>query len=124
MDRHNWVEGANDSLIQQCLAPRYHLAWRTLQHWMDGEEVLLFYSTDEDMRQAILKEKDEVFEMTEVQFVLKSMDGKTRYRTGQILDKNFFAEAHSVFNLNWKQPDDQFVVSFLLPKDQSRNSTT
>ena len=123
-NRCNCVEGIADSLIQQCLPPRYHLAWRTLQHWMNGEEVLLFYTTDEDMRKAILKEKSQVLELSQVQFVLKSMDGKTRYRTGQILDDDFFSDAHFVFNLNWKQSDDEFAVSFLSPKDHSRNSTT
>ena len=123
-NRFNSVEDIADSLIQQCLPPCYHLAWRTLQHWMTGEEVLLFFTTDEEMRQAILNEKSEVLELTQVQFVLKPMDGKTRYRTGQIVGDDFFSDAHFVFNLNWKETNDEFAVSFLLPKDQSRNSTT
>ena len=123
-NRFNSVEGTVDSLIQQCLPPRYHLAWRTLQHWMNGDEVLLFFITDEDMRKAILNEKSQVFETSHVQFVLKSMDGKTRYRTGQILGADFFSDAHFVFNLNWKETNDDFVVSFLSAKDHSRNSTT
>jgi len=118
MNRDNLVEGTVDSLIRQCLPPRYHLAWRTLQHWMTGEEVLLFYTNDEDIRKAILN-----FSISFVQFVLKSMGGKTRYRTGEVLDENFFSDAHFAFNLNWEGTDDEFVVSFLLPKDQSRNST-
>ena len=123
MNRDNLVEGTVDSLIRQCLPPRYHLAWRTLQHWMTGEEVLLFYTNDEDIRKAIFNEKSEVLELSHVQFVLKSMDGKTRYRTGEVLDENFFSDTHFAFNLNWEGTDDEFAVSFLLPKDQSRNST-
>ena len=118
------MESIADSLIQQCLPPRYHLAWRTVQHWMNGDEVLLFFTTDEKMRHAILEEKSQVFETSHVQFVLKSMDTKIRYRTGQIVDDDFFSDAHFVFNLNWKETNDDFVVSFLSAKDHSRNSTT
>ena len=52
------------------------------------------------------------------------MDTKIRYRTGQIVDDDFFSDAHFVFNLNWKETNDDFVVSFLSAKDHSRNSTT
>ena len=42
---------------------------------------------------------------------------------GQILGDDFFSDANFVFNLIWKETNDEFAVSFLLPKDQSGNST-
>ena len=121
-DRYNWFEGAPESLIQQCLPPRYQLAWRTLQQWMKGEEVHVYYTTDQNMWQAILSAKHSVFDASHVQFVLKPIDIKTRYRLGQTVDDEFFSNAHVVYNLKWKE-STEFAASFLLVKDHRLEST-
>ena len=34
-NRHNWMDGATESLIEQCLPARFHLAWKTLKDWKE-----------------------------------------------------------------------------------------
>ena len=93
---------------------------------MNGEEVLLFYTTDEKIRDAILSVKDPMIATSFVQFVLKATGTKTNYRPGRMVDDDFFSDARPVFNLNWKNPakSDDFVISFFLTKDHHLGSST
>ena len=44
-ESHNWIEGNTvESFLQEC--PAFQLIWKTLQQWMNGEEVWLYYTTD------------------------------------------------------------------------------
>ena len=43
--RQNWVKGATESLIEQCLSFRYQLTWRTIKDWMAGKQVCYFTTT-------------------------------------------------------------------------------
>ena len=122
-NRHNWVQGATDSIIEQHLPASFQLAWRTLQQWMNGKEVVLYCTNDENMRQAILSVKEKVLEFSVVRFVLKSVGTQNRYRPGQPVDEDFLSNIHAVFNLNWNEPND-LVFSFLLAKDYGLDVTT
>ena len=115
--RHNLTKFFIENYNQHCLPPNFQLAWKTIKQWMNGKEVLLYYTTDKKMLEAILKEKDTELEISIVQFVLKSTDPNTHYRKGQVIDDNFFTGAQSIFNLRWNEPNNDLVISFLLSKD-------
>ena len=119
---YNWVERTVDSVILLCIPPPHRLAWKSLQQWMNGEEVLLFYTTDKNMRDAILSETWPDIGISYVGFALKPVETKTRYRPGQIVDEDFYSDAHCVSNLNWKESND-FAVSFFLAKNHRFGST-
>ena len=123
--RHNWVEGATESLIQQCLPARFQLAWRTLKDWIEGKEVLLFYNNSNKMRDVLRSAKILCTDLGLVKIVLKPIVTESHYNLGRSVSKNFFNDAHCVFNLNWKDSSaDDFAVSFLLAKDHGLDSTT
>ena len=120
-NRHNWVVGATESLIEQCLPVYYQLAWRTQRDWMEGKEVLLFYNDSSEFQEAILSVNN-FYESTRVNLILKPIASKSHHRPGHIVSEDFFSNAHFVFKLNWKDSTD-FVVSFLLTKDHGLGST-
>ena len=125
VNRLNWAEGAIDSLLQKCVPASYQLAWKTLKTWMKGDQVLLFYNNNSEMRDAILK--NQTTELICVQFILKEVGTRSHYRLDQTVNKDFFLNTHQVLNLNWKDSNadvDTFAVSFLLSKDHALNSAT
>ena len=123
-ESHNWIEGNTvESFLQEC--PAFQLIWKTLQQWMNGEEVWLYYTTDENILDAILSAKDPVDEISNIKFMLFSCSSQTNLRPGQIVDGNFIYNSTVVYNLNWKDLKvEEFVVSFLLTKDHNLNSNT
>ena len=131
-NRFNWVDGATKSLIEQCLPPPYRLALKSLQQWMNGEEVLLFYDSaikncmfaDYTRTMAGLTSKSPI-KFADVIFVLKTLDrnNEKNYQAGGKVDEYFFTNSHYVFNLNWKQ-SEEIALSFLLAKDHDLDSTT
>ena len=125
VNRLNWAEGAIDALLQKCAPASYQLAWKTLKTWMKGDQVLLFYNNNSEMRDAILK--NQTTELICVQFILKEVGTRSHYRLDQTVNKDFFLNTHQVLNLNWKDSNadvDTFAVSFLLSKDHALNSAT
>lgn len=122
-NRCNWMEGAAEALIQQCLPPCYQLAWRTIQHWINKKEVVLYSTTDVNMREEIFSAENPTLERSVVEFVVKPMSNESRYRTGQFVQEDFFSHAHYVYNSNWEQTKE-FAVSFFLAKDYNLSPTT
>ena len=120
-----WAEDAIESLIRKCFPLNFQLAWKTLQQWMAGEEVILFYNNDDNnnVREAILNSQDRLTNITCVKIVLKPTDSKSRHRPGEILDDDFFSNAHHVYNLNWKESNPEFAISFLLTKNHQLDFT-
>jgi hypothetical protein len=103
-NRHHWIEGATESLIEQCIPAHFQLAWKTQKDWMEGKQVLLFYCTSTVVRDAIMSSISENAHLSSVKFCLKPVGSKTcTDLLGQIVDSNFFSDAHLVFNLNWNE---------------------
>ena len=119
--RSNLEAGAIDYFIGENY-DGYELAWKTLQQWMNGEEVFLYYTTDEKMRDAIFSIKQPLTEMANVQFSLIEIENENRYRPGQTADEDFLRRSQGVYNLNWNV--DEFAVSFLLAKNHRLSSST
>jgi len=45
MSRCTWKDGAIDLLIRQCIPACFRLAWKSLEAWMNGEQVIFFHHT-------------------------------------------------------------------------------
>ena len=125
LDRHNWLEGAFDLYVQQCLPIPYRLAWRTLKDGMEGKQVLLFYSNTSNIRDAIVNARNKSTDVSRVMFVLKPTNTDNSNRPGRIVGKSFYSNAHCVFHLNWKDSNtEDLTASFLLAKDYDLHPST
>ena len=123
LSRHIWKEDFTQFIIEHVLPANLRLAWKTLEDWMEGKQVLLFYNNSSDVSKAILDSlKDHGCDKLCVNIVLKPVCHKTRHRLGQTVSEDFFSDAHYVFNLNWKDLSE-FSVSFLLAKNHGLDST-
>ena len=115
---HDWERGAEETLFRKSIPTSFQLAWRTQQAWLKGQQVLLFYSDRNDLRDSIHRGKLES-DFIHVKLVIKS--DYQGYSPGQSLGQQS-ADEHHVFNLNWNR-SEKLIISFLLAKDHGLDLT-
>lgn len=87
----------------------------------------MFHNSDENMRDQIFSSIPVTSRgcIVGVQFLLNQTSKRIHYRPGQVMDENFFFNAHHIFNLNLKHSEkNELNVSYLLPTDHGLNLTT